>query len=243
MEKQDIAYMLEDVRKAHRLIYQYQKCILSTIKEIHKEYDFPQYPTARKLFSNPLKSTEQFYENKAAQKKGNGVDIKFQKNPEANLSIEDKWAWDFLYTYELEYYFGLKNKNKRCLFSVFQVSDTGYYWRDGYQLENGLGRASKIKPELFWNATESQSYLIFAAEVSTDIKPKYFPNVKRYIEVLYGGENDCLVLADEGRDGTVLVAQRYPMDKFFDKEGSLQCIEHFSALVDHKTDFVLQDNV
>lgn len=240
MNQQDITSMLQDVRKAHRLLFQYQKCVLSLIKEIHKEYDFHQYPLARKHFSNPLKNKEQFYENKAAQKKNNVVDIKFQKNPDANLGIEDKWAWDFLYTYELEYYFGLKKQEKkRCLFSVFQVSDTGYYWQDGYQIENNLGRALKTKPELFWNANDSQSYFIFVAEVSTGSKPIYFPGIKRHIESLYGGKDDNLILSECNDDVSVLIAQRYSMDKLFDKDKVLGVINHFSSLVEQKTGFIL----
>ena len=240
MNQQDITSMLQDVRKAHRLLFQYQRCVLSIIKEIHKVYDFDQYPLARKRFSSPLGNKQQFYENKAAQKKKNSIDIKFQKNPDANLGIKDKWAWDFLYTYELEYYFGMKKtKEQRCLFSVFQVSDTGYYWQDGYQIKNNLGRASKTNPETFWDANESESYLIFVAEVSSDNKPKYFPGVKEHIVNIYGGEADCKILIADNNSTSALIAKRYPMVRFFDKDGVLDCINDFSSLVKEHTDFVL----
>ena len=54
--KNNIHQMLEDVRKAHRLIYQFQDRMLQLMNRIANDYGL-NHPVGRKRFSNPIGST------------------------------------------------------------------------------------------------------------------------------------------------------------------------------------------
>lgn len=161
--KNDIHQMMEDVRKAYRIIYQFQDRMLQLMNRIANDYGL-NHPVGRKRFSNPVGST----------RRGNDY-------PEANLRIHDKWVWDMIYTYEFEYYFGkiLRNNLNGCL-TVFQISDNGYYLADGHRLEEGEGEhLSKRAINDFWSTDQSDSYLILFLRVSLRKVIVYFSNIPK----------------------------------------------------------------
>lgn len=53
------------------------------------------------------------------------------KNGYANFKVwKDMWSWDFLYSYEFEFYYGVDSvrvEGKDFALSVFQISDSGFY--------------------------------------------------------------------------------------------------------------------
>lgn len=234
LDKNEIHEMLKDIRRAHRLIYQYQDRILNVIKEVRDQYDFNNYPVGKKHFSNPLHNTEKFYGNK--QKK---VNTEYEKNKEAKLNINGKWAWDFIYSYEIEYYFGMKsivNENKHCLFSIFQISDNGYYLKDGSINKGSTKHISKTNVSEFWDVEESNSYFIFVAECfDGNSTPFAFPNVISKIYSLYGGNKDYKI--ETLKNGSKIYAKRYSMEDFFDKDSTQKCIEDFAESLFINTNF------
>ena len=243
MEQKNISPMLEDVRKAHRLLFQYQKRVLSLMKEIREVYGFPSYPTARKRFSDALRNTETFNGSIPKNKKMNEekwADNQFETYREANLLINGKWAWDFLYTYEMEYYFGMKKKNgQRAILSVFQVTDNGFYMKDGYEIEHNQSRASKTSPQDFWEAKDSKSYFIFACECSTGSKRMFLNHPKTSVQELYGKDEDSLWPCPR-KDESVLIARRYPMERCFDQQGVWDCLDDFADFVRQECGFELK---
>lgn len=223
-----IENMLADVRRAHRLVFEYQKRMLDLMKLVRNQYNFPNSPAGKKHFSKPLHNTEKFSkDNKDA----------------ANINIfESMWAWDFIYSYEMEYYFGEKTNNGyKCSMSIFQITDNGFYLKDGFEREQrkNITKDLKLKTEKFWDAEESSSYLIFVAEVcKEDTKSVLFPNVQEHIMELYGKENDILV---NNYNECTLVAKRYPVSKFFNYDSSKECIDDFAETIKSKTKFWLPD--
>ncbi|OCA75435.1 hypothetical protein [Chryseobacterium arthrosphaerae] len=92
---------LTEVRKAYRLIYDYQKRILDLINFIRSKYDFI-YLGGFSKFSN------------VSPRNGSG-----------NLTF---WSWDWLNLYFYEFHFHKKIINKdEIRFSIFLISDSGYF--------------------------------------------------------------------------------------------------------------------
>ena len=221
--KNDIHQMMEDVRKAHRIIYQFQDRMLQLMNRIANDYGL-NYPVGRKRFSNPVGST----------RRGNDY-------PEANLRIHDIWVWDMIYTYEFEYYFGkiLRNNLNGCL-TVFQISDNGYYLADGHRLEEGEGEhLSKRAINDFWSTDQSDSYLIFVFESFPQKGHRIFlKHPKNSIVRLYGG-NDNIIIEHNGEN--TIVAKRFSIEDFFSRESVGELLEEFSNLVFSNTTFRLLD--
>lgn len=218
-----IENMLADVRRAHRLVFEYQKRMLDLMQLVRNLYDFPNSPAGKKHFSAPLHNTEKFSKD----------------NKDANINIDGKWAWDFIYSYAMEYYFGKKTSNGfKCRLSVFQITDNGFFMRDGFEKENGRKGANKLKTEQFWDAEKSSSYLIFVAEVcKEDTRRVFFPNVQKHIMELYGKDNDLLNIES---GGCTLIAKRYPNSKFFNYNSSNECLNDYAETIKSMTSFSLQ---
>lgn len=101
---------LYNIRKAHRLIYSYEECMIGLVKFISQKLGFGgQITSGKKLFSSPIEGEN--YNEK----------LKLNKNELA--------AWDFIYTYAFEYYIGrIDYADGRCYgLSVLQYTDTGFY--------------------------------------------------------------------------------------------------------------------
>jgi hypothetical protein len=126
---------MNDVRKAHRLIYSYQQRMLDLIYFIKSKLDFPLF-WAEKRFSNDI------------YKKRNGY----------LLLPDNMWAWDFLYSYMFEYYLGEINLDNEgiCALNVIQYSDTGFFENE----DN-----SRMDINSFAEEEESGSKLLFILEI------------------------------------------------------------------------------
>jgi hypothetical protein len=221
--KKDIEKMMVDVRKAHRLLFQYQDRMKELMNRVSTEFNLGPC-RGRKRFSNPIGNTS------------GGDDY-----PDANLRIHDRWAWDWLYPYEFEYYFGRTQRNDlSCCFSIFQVSDNGYYLADGYHrnVEGRNGHISKTKVEGFWPVEESSSYLIFSFECFPRTGHRFFfKQPKDSIVKLYGGDESTLIIRNETN---TLIAKRYNIEEFFSRESVTEILTHFSKIVKEETNFELK---
>ena len=131
---EELKEALCDVRKAHRLIHDYQQRMLDLVRFIASKLDFS-LCEGHKFFSN---------------------DITRKKN--RNLTMhENMWAWDFLYSYVFEYYLGEMelDDGTTIALSVIQYSDTGYYDR----IDNKRQDLESFAPE-----EEATSKLLFFME-------------------------------------------------------------------------------
>lgn len=134
---ENLSKALLDVRRAHRILYAYQRRMLDLVHFIQSKLDMPVEDLCGfKHFSRPI------------SKKG-------------NLTIwHDMWAWDYLYSYLFEYYLGEKETDNGGAYalSLIQYSDTGYF--DQEEKEEGTRlELEKFKPE-----EESSSKLLFFLE-------------------------------------------------------------------------------
>jgi hypothetical protein len=132
-----------EVRKAHRLLHDYQQRMMDLVKFIAAKLDFS-VCEGHKYFSN---------------------DVTRKRNQ--NLAVFDNmWAWDFLYSYVFEYYLGETelDDNSKIAFSIIQYSDTGYYDKKNNDKQN---------LDSFASEEESISKLLFIIEHAPQKKNGY----------------------------------------------------------------------
>ena len=137
MEKiEELNNALCDVRKAHRIIHEYQQRMLDLIRVIAAKLDFNSCYRGKKYFSNPLSIKRDGF-----------------------LRIEDDmWAWDFIYSYVFEYDLGeieLDNGSSVGL-TIVQYSDTGCFDVDD---------SNRQQTNTFALEEESSTKLLFIIEL------------------------------------------------------------------------------
>lgn len=190
---------LTEVRKAHRLIYSYQSRMIDLAYFIKSKLDFPEF-VGEKHFS------------KAIHKKRDGY-----------LNVfKEMWAWDFIYSYLFEFYFGEKElDNNICSLSVVQYTDTGYFEKDD---------SSKTDINSFAPENESGSKLLFYLEV----KPKGSErrsDEKRNIEKVIENKEYARIAPFEKtipeKNGIIQVVCSYPLHRFLNEETTLKTLREF----------------
>lgn len=160
-----------EVRKAHRLIYEYQRRMRDLSTFIRNKLGFNAYE-GYKRFSNALSNRD-----------GNNA---------------DKSSWDWIYTYVFEYWLGYQKVGEDRILglSVIQVSDTGCY-KEGKK-NSDISTFPKVEdsdsrlmfylcvrpneaPDMNWNAEE-----IIAQQILKD-KPECFrpKNRPELVKVTY----------------------------------------------------------
>jgi len=108
LSKKEIEGALIDVRKAHRLIYQYQRRVLDIVLYIREKYKMPEFAGVRR-FCAPIGS-------RSGMK--NEYDEKLLRLP------KDMWAWDYLYSYQFEFYLGLRSiEKKQNIITIIEARD------------------------------------------------------------------------------------------------------------------------
>lgn len=98
---EEVREALCDVRRAHRILYAYQKRMMDIIRYIAKKLDFPVIEGYKHFSNTPSKKI-----------------------------YSGTWAWDYIYTYLFQYYLGEKetdDRNTEFAISIFQFSDTGFF--------------------------------------------------------------------------------------------------------------------
>lgn len=124
-----------DVRKAHRIIYEYQQRMLDLIRVIAAKLDFSSCNIGNKYFSNPI-----------YRKRDGWLEI-----------CDGMWAWDFLYSYVFEYYLGEIgcDDDSSVALSIVQYSDTGYF---------DIAESNRQRTDTFASEEESATKLLFIIE-------------------------------------------------------------------------------
>lgn len=105
----DFEEALNEVRKAHRLIYSFQERMLSLIKFIQNKLNL---------------QNNGYYGNKHF---GNFIPLNRRKNG-LQINLDDQ-AWNYIYPYVFEYYIGdLDMKDNSYIeLSIIQYADTGFF--------------------------------------------------------------------------------------------------------------------
>ena len=232
MENNNLNKMTENIRKAFRLLYQYQHCMQSLVEYAKSKYGFEDKTVGYKRFSNPIRRTR-YYNN------DNYI-------YDANLEISGLWAWDYLYSYEFEYFMGLKKIKKEvnvsCVdktasMSIIQVSDTGYYLKEN---------ADATNIETFETVEKSKSILIFVCEI-TDEKTNSnwdslgFLNDK--IHILSSSEEDSIWEQYGDNPELGFFAKRYDIEDFCNQLSTDSKLKDFSDLFYNKTKVRLLQNI
>ena len=130
----NLSKALQDVRRAHRILYAYQKRMSDLAYFIKCKLKMPDF-RGFKHFSRPI-----------------------SKNSGYLTIRHDMWAWDYLYSYLFEYYLGEKEASDKLhnyKLSLIQYSDTGYFDQDGQR---------RCRISEFGSEKESSSKLLFFLE-------------------------------------------------------------------------------
>ena len=143
---ENLSKALLDVRRAHRILYAYQRRMSDLAYFIKCKLGMREF-RGFKHFSNPIYGPS----------KGH-----------SRLSIwHDMWAWDYLYSYLFEYHLGEQKTSDELhdyKLSLIQYSDTGYFDREEEEEEE----ATRLELEKFKPEEKSGSKLLFFLEY----KPK-----------------------------------------------------------------------
>lgn len=128
--QKDLNNAFIEVRKAYRLLADYQRKVLDLVDFIGNSFGRT-YHGGHSKYGDPT-----------------------PRNGKGSL---DLWSWDWLTMYYYEFHFGTQEiNNDKITFSVFIVSDTGYY---NGKINNK--KLDKRETELFTSPQDSETKLIF----------------------------------------------------------------------------------
>lgn len=208
LKPQDFKEALNDVRKAHRLIFEYQSRMLDTIQFIKKKLDFPEY-WGQKRFSSPILAY-----------KSDGLKI--------HQSI---WAWDFLYSYVFEYLIGeieLGNGDL-CYASIVQYSDTGYFDKSDIDKSNTLA---------FEDSSDSISKLLFVFEIKPKKNKNWIWDIAKNIieNSQYASKNHTKDTIIHPK-GNVQIIYSVPLERFINEESTMAVLKEINEYCKEYVEF------
>lgn len=145
--------LFENVRKATRLMFEFQKRMQGTMFHIKSEL---------KLLPPGRIEVNKLYSRAPRQSKDYG---------ESQLQYEN-WAWDYIYPQAMEYYLGKKSiADFDFKLSAIQLADDGYY----LAVQNSTN-AHILRTETYADVSQSTSWILFVME----IKPNSSEWAKRW---------------------------------------------------------------
>ena len=201
----NLSNALIDVRRAHRLLYAYQRRMSDLAYFIKCKLGMPKF-RGFKHFSNPI----------YGRSKGH-----------SRLSIwHDMWAWDYLYSYLFEYYLGEQKTSDEAYeykLSIIQYSDTGYFDQEeeGTRLE-----LEKFKPE-----KESSSKLLFFLEYKPKDRNWEWGDGTSLEGIVLDKKVGRKEHTKEVRDieGVKQILCSFPLERFIDMEATLEVLREFRS--------------
>ena len=195
-----------DVRNGFRLLFQYQTRVLQIIKYIREHTPYTSM-WGRRLFCNTIHTTR------------NSPDSEY-----ANLAIpSNMWAWDFMYNYLFEFYFGVKKIGGQNVdMSVVQVSDDGYF-------KSAYHKPTRINPTTFMSSEDSNSWFIISAGTKAWFRDYEENDCDKFLHKFIASQSDTNVYKDE--DGAWFVSKKYRMQQFASQIETDKIIADFGKLV------------
>lgn len=181
---------LVEVRKAYRLLADYQRKVLDLIDFIGSSYGrIYQGGYAKYGYPTP-------------------------RNGKGNL---DLWGWDWINMYFYEFHFGKELVgNHELFFSIFIVSDTGYY---NERKTNSF--LDKTDTELFTKPEESETKLIFLIGKNKWEAGGLFDENFNKPEFILPKEGS------EGKDDNIMIFKSYPLAEFSSQENAEKQLKDF----------------
>lgn len=215
--KENLRKALLDVRRAHRILYAYQRRMLDLATFIRhrltKNSDLA--VNGFKHFSDPVPGSRN------------------------NISpLQKMWAWDFLYSYLFEYYLGEKETDDGFVYalSLIQYSDTGYFDQEeeGTRLE-----LEKFKPE-----EESSSKLLFFLEYKPKDSKWEWGNGTSLEKIVLDKKIGRKEHEEEVRDTATRGKQilySVPLERFINAEATLEVLREFRSYCQKQEIHVFDD--
>lgn len=199
-----------DVRNAFRLLYRYQSRILDIVGYI-REHTLYTDMWGRRLFCATIHT------------RNNCPDKDYAK-----LAVwSDMWAWDFMYNYVFEYYFGqVKIGRKTIEMSVIQVSDDGFY-------KSISNKPSQTDISTFLQAEELNSYLVLTAGWKAWLRDEQEDDYDAFLHKFLSGSNDSCIYIDD--KGYWAITKRYPMQRFSSQKEADKVLADFGKIVKDNT--------
>ena len=221
---ENLSNALLDVRRAHRILYAYQRRMLDLVHFIQSKLDMREF-RGFKHFSNPIHG----------RSKGH-----------SRLKIwHDMWAWDYLSSYLFEYYLGEKEADDtqhNYKLSLIQYSDTGYFDKEEEEEEEATRAETKktFKPEedprleleKFKPEEESGSKLLFFLEYNpkgSEWAWKDGPYLRRIILDKKVGSKKHTKGVQDTRTGGKQILYSFPLERFINMEATLEVLREFRS--------------
>ena len=202
---ENLSNALLDVRRAHRILYAYQRRMLDLVHFIQSKLDMREF-RGIKHFSKPIY--------------GRSIG-------HTPLNIwPTMWAWDYLYSYLLEYYLGEKeagDKLHNYKLSLIQYSDTGYFDQDGQK----RGRISE-----FGSEEESSSKLLFFLEYKSKDSEwvwKDGSSMERIVLDKKVGSKEHKKEVRYTSTGVKQILCSFPLERFINMEATLEVLREFRS--------------
>ena len=216
---ENLSKALLDVRRAHRILYAYQRRMLDLVHFIQSKLDIPVKDLCGiKHFSKPIY--------------GRSIG-------HTPLNIwPTMWAWDYLYSYLFEYYLGEKeagDKLHNYKLSLIQYSDTGYFDQDGQK----RGRISE-----FGSEEESSSKLLFFLEYKSKDSEWEWKDGSYMERIVLNKEVGSKEHTKEFRYTSTGVKQilcSFPLERFINMEATLKVLSEFSSYCQEQEIHVFDD--
>ena len=214
---QKLTNALQDVRRAHRILYAYQRRMLDLVHFIQSKLDMREF-CGFKHFSNPIHG----------RRKGH-----------SRLKIwHNMWAWDYLYSYLFEYYLGEKEAGDKLhgyKLSLIQYSDTGYFDQDGQK----RGRISE-----FGSEEESSSKLLFFLEYKPK-DSKWVWKDGSYMERIVldkeFGRKEHTKTFRSTTTGVKQILCSFPLERFINMEATLEVLREFRSFCQEQGIYVFDN--
>lgn len=216
---QKLTNALQDVRRAHRILYVYQRRMLDLVHFIQGKLDMPVKDLCGiKHFSKPIY--------------GRSIG-------HTPLNIwPTMWAWDYLYSYLFEYYLGEKeagDKLHNYKLSLIQYSDTGYFDQDGQK----RGRISE-----FGSEEESSSKLLFFLEYKSKDSEWEWKDGSYMERIVLNKE----VGSKKHTKGVITIGVKhkqilcsFPLERFINMEATLEVLREFRSFCQKQGIHVFDD--
>lgn len=195
---------LVEVRKAHRLVYSFQERMLSLAYFIGKSLGLGE-PSGVKHFSDSIGE----YRGRNELKIWN-----------------EMWAWDFVYSYLFEYFFGELDMDDGSIisFSLVQYADTGYF---DSEIVDRLDIAHFADPK------SSSSKILFVLEDIPKGKVSEFVDLD---EIVLNKEYASSKHTESEVSGkkTRLLLYSIPLERFVDERSSIDALKEYLAFLKRK---------
>lgn len=197
---ENLSNALLDVRRAHRILYVYQKRMSDLAYFIKCKLKMPDF-RGFKHFSRPISRNSGY------------------------LTIRhDMWAWDYLYSYLFEYYLGKTEASDKLhdyKLSLIQYSDTGYFDQDGQR---------RCRISEFGSEGESSSKLLFFLEYKPKGSKWEWGNgtslEKIVLDKKFGSKEHTKTFQSPAT-GVKQILCSFPLERFINMEATLEVLREF----------------